>query len=197
MSLIAPTIRRRQAVSLTPRPDLISVDTINFTVSGLPGSSFQLINGALNTALLTQALSNTPASLSYTVTGGNSDTTLNTYMLVQATTYEISITATCTPAPVPPQPSEDISREISGDVAKAFVMSRINALMLNQPSGISLRDRGFSNRVGMISSSLFTLNFDRTTGSPYGVGRQAATNQPSSMLNVEQLKAFGANQATH
>lgn len=168
-------------------------DTINFTVSGLPGSSFQLINGALDMALLTQALSNTPASLSYTVTGGNSDTTLNTYMLVQAIPYEISITATCTPAPVPPQPSEDISREISGDVAKAFVMSRINALMLNQPSGISLRDRGFANRVGMISSSLFTLNFDRTTGSPYGVGSQAATNQPSSMLNVEQLKAFGAN----
>ena len=75
-------------------------DTINFTVSGLPGSSFQLINGALNTALLIQALSNTPASLSYTVTGGNSDTTLNTYMLVQAIPYEISITATCTPAGV-------------------------------------------------------------------------------------------------
>lgn len=88
-------------------------DTINFTVSGLPGSSFELINGALNTALVSQPLSNIPASLSYTVTGSNGDTTLNT---------------------------------------KAFVISRINSLMLNQPSGISLRDRGSSNSVGIVSN---------------------------------------------
>lgn len=172
-------------------------DTINFTVSGLTGSSFQLINGALNTALLDQPLSNAPASLSYRVTGGNSDTTLNTYMLVQAIPYEISITATCTPAPVPvppqPQPSEDLSRERSGEVAKAFVMSRINTLMLNQPSGISLRDRSAANRVGIASSSLFTLNFDRTTDSPYGIGSPATINRNPSILHAEQLNAFGAN----
>ena len=52
-------------------------DTLTFTVSGLTGSSFQLINGALNTALLTQALSAGSATLSYTVTGNNSDNALH------------------------------------------------------------------------------------------------------------------------
>ena len=115
-------------------------DTINFKVSGLTGSSFELINGELNTALLAQPLSNTLTSINYTVTGDNSDTTLNTYMLVQAFPYEISITATCTPAPTPVPPQPKPSEDISGDVAKAFVMSRINALMLNQPSSVSLRE---------------------------------------------------------
>ncbi len=172
-------------------------DTINFTVNGLNGSSFELINGALNTALLTQPLSSTPASLSYTVTGSNNDLTLNTYMLVQAIPYEISITATCTPASLPPQPqpqpSPDISREISGEIAKAFVMSRINALMLNQPSSISLRDRDSKNTAGIPSSALWGLNFDRTTDSPYRIGSLTAINRSSSIFNTKQLNTFGAD----
>lgn len=170
-------------------------DTIHFTVSGLTGSSFELINGALNTALLIQPLSNTLASLSYTVTGGNDDTTLNTYMLVQAIPYEISVTATCTPAPLPPQPhpSEDISSTVSGEIAKAFVLSRMNALMLNQPSSISLRDHGSANRVGIVTSSLFSLNLNSTTDSSYGTGGPTTINRNPSILNAERLNAFGVN----
>lgn len=157
-------------------------DTINFTVSGLNGSSFQLINGALNMALLSQPLSMTPVSLSYTVTGENSDTTLNTYMLVQSIPFEISITATCTPAPVPAQ-SQLSGANLSGEVVKTFVISRINALMLNQPSGISLHERSFANKVGTVSRP----HLERMTN---GIEPSSTINRNNFVFNAEQPLHF-------
>ncbi len=110
-------------------------DTLTFTVSGLAGSSFELINGSLNTALLTQPLSASLATLSYTVTGSNSDTTLNTYMLVQAIPFEITIVATCVPVPSPSGSSYDRG------VTKGFLLSRINGMLLNSPASTSLMQR--------------------------------------------------------
>jgi outer membrane autotransporter protein len=108
-------------------------DTVTFTVSGLPGSSFELINGALNTALLIQPLSASQATLSYTVTGSNSDTTLNTYMLVQAIPYEITITATCLGVPAP--------SGMESRIVKGFLQARINGILLNSPGSTSLLNR--------------------------------------------------------
>lgn len=105
-------------------------DEITFTVSGLTGSSFELINGALDTALLIQPLSGSETTVSYTVTGSNSDTTLNTYMLVQAIPYEITIVATCAAA--------------GGGAAQAvhnFIAARMDAMLLDDPAGARLRDR--------------------------------------------------------
>ena len=161
-------------------------DKISFTVSGLTGSSFELINGALDTALLIQPLSNSPASVNYTVTGSNNDTTLNTYMLVQAIPYEISITATCVAAVAPEQPSGEISEQVS----KSFLINRLNMLLLNQPSGTSLRARGSTSMSGL-GALPFTLSatdgHNRTWASPRvdqhttfstGSGSSLGGNQP-------------------
>lgn len=123
-------------------------DTVTFTVSGLSGSSFELINGALNTALLIQPLSASPATLSYTVTGSNSDTTLNTYMLVQAIPYEITIIATCAAAPTP-GPSQSYDRAVT----KAFLLARINGLLLNSPASTSILYRKMGPQGGRAIAS--------------------------------------------
>jgi len=110
-------------------------DKITFTFSGLTGSSLQLINGALNTVLLSQALDPSPATLSYTVTGSNSDTTLNTYMLIQAIPYEITISATCVSGGGPSK------ADASQGVVRGFLASRINGILLNDPGATSLMNR--------------------------------------------------------
>lgn len=114
-------------------------DKITFRVSGMAGSSFELINGALNTALLVQPLSSSTATLTYTVTGSNSDTTLNTYMLVQAIPFEITIAASCV-ASGGGGGSGDKGGSAS-NATRAFLASRINGILLNDPSATSLLNR--------------------------------------------------------
>ncbi len=128
-------------------------DTITFHVSGLPGSSFELINGALNTALLVQPLSSTPATVTYTVTGSNSDTTLNTYMLVQAIPYEISIAATCAGSGGGGGGGGDKSGGSSQNAARSFMASRINGILLNDPSATSLLNRSAGTAPQQIASA--------------------------------------------
>jgi outer membrane autotransporter protein len=143
-------------------------DTITFTVSGQPGSSFQLINGALDTALLSQPLSSTPATLSYTVTGSNSDTTLNTYMLVQAIPYEITIVATCAGAG-----GGGNSGGSSESAVRAFLAARINAILLDDPRATSLLNRSSAGgSVGIASASAGTTNIASAAafGSAMGLG---------------------------
>lgn len=124
-------------------------DTITFTVSGLPGSSFELINGDLNTALLIHPLSSIPTTVTYTVTGSNSDTTLNTYMLVQAIPFEITITAACSDAGGGGGPSSGSSE----NAVRAFLASRINGILLNDPSATSLLSRSNPKAPATIASS--------------------------------------------
>jgi len=153
-------------------------DKITFTVSGLSGSSFELINGALNTALLVQPLSASAATVSYTVTGSNSDTTLNTYMLVQAIPYEITIAATCASGPSP-TPGKDASQ----GVVQGFLAARINGILLNDPSATSLLNRsGVSgpttiasngsavNVASNAAASGGTMGFGSGLGSAMGLG---------------------------
>ena len=109
-------------------------DEITFIVSGLPGNRFQVINGALDTALLDQPLSSSPATVSYVVTGSNSDTTLNTYMLVQALPFEITIAATCIP-------SGGGGAASSEAAVRGFLASRIDGILINDPSATSLLHR--------------------------------------------------------
>lgn len=167
-------------------------ETISFMVSGLTGSSFELINGALNTALLTQPLSSTPASVSYTITGSNSDTTLNTYMLVQAIPYEISITATCSPVVTPVKPSEGakVSEAIARELTKAFLMSRINSLLLNQPNSTSLRERS-SARTN--NTSLFALGFADASVGSNRVWNSHDIDQHRALFETGQLTALRDN----
>jgi len=142
-------------------------DQITFTVSGLPGSSFELLNGALNTELLIQSLSASEATVSYTVTGSNSDTTLNTYMLVQALPYEITIVATCIGEPTP-------SGKEAGIVG-GFLASRINGILLNNPGGTSLLNRQQASGNQVIASTAngntnVANNSAATFGSAMGLG---------------------------
>lgn len=167
-------------------------DKINFTVSGLPGSSFQLINGDLNTALLNQPLSNTPSSLDYIVTGSNSDTTLNTYMLVQAIPYEISISATCVPKVKPGQPAGVTPGE---DVVKSFLINRLNTLLLNQPSNTSLRDRSFTSMSGL-GSMLFASSFPNASDGNSGVWAPPGIDQLNA-LSANSRGLLGGTQPIH
>lgn len=126
-------------------------DTITFTVSGLTGSSFELINGALNTALLIQPLSSGSATLSYTVTGSNSDTTLNTYMLVQAIPYKITVAASCVGSGGGGGGGK--SGGSSENAARSFLASRINGILLNDPGATSLMNRSNSYVPGNVASA--------------------------------------------
>ncbi len=127
-------------------------DKITFTVSGLPGSSFELINGALNTALLVQPLSGSSATVTYTVTGTNSDTTLNTYMLVQAIPYQITIAASCVAAGGGGGGGGNAGGSAS-NATRAFLASRINGILLNDPSGTSLLNRSAGSSPQQIASA--------------------------------------------
>lgn len=166
-------------------------DKISFTVSGLPGNSFQLLNGALDTALLEQPLSSTTASVNYTVTGSNSDTTLNTYMLVQAIPYEISITATCLPAVTPDQPS----RLPGEEVTKSFLMNRLNILLLNQPSGTSLRDRSVPSMSG-VDTLLFSLALPSAIDGSNGIWAPSGIDRHSALI-ASSRGSLGRTQPIH
>lgn len=164
-------------------------DKINFTVNGLNGSSFELMNGSLNTALLIQPLSIVPTSLSYTVTGSNNDTTLNTYMLIQAIPYEISVTATCIPVEKAPEQSPLTP---GAEVTQSFLMNRANILLLNQPSGTSLQDRGSFYSSGF-DNLLFSLGFSNK-----GAGSWPSSEMGSAyVFNGGQSNLLGGHRPIH
>lgn len=150
-------------------------DTITFVVSGLTGSSFELINGELNTALLIEPLSSTSATVSYTVTGSNADTTLNTYMLVQAIPYEITIAATCV--------AGSGGGAALDDVVRSFLTARMDGILMSEPAATSLRNRS----QGDISQVQFV---------PGSAGLAFAQSFAGIGLPPSKLMAYGAGEGS-
>lgn len=151
-------------------------DEITFIVSGLPGSSFELINGALDTALLVQPLSATQATVTYTVTGENEDTTLSTYMLVQAIPYEITVAATCVPADTGGGPEATV---------RSFMTTRMSSILLDSPAATSLR-----NRIdGTEGGSTLPGAFSYTAGD--GPANSLRFQQSLSALRLQAARAAG------
>ena len=114
-------------------------ERITFTITGnAPAgtSQFQLINAAFGGPLLQTYYSNTPTVLHYTVVGGSAnDLTMTTWQGLGLTgPDEITIVATCDTGPAP-------NSDASHGVVKGFLASRINAILLNDPSATSLLNR--------------------------------------------------------
>ena len=147
-------------------------DTIHFTVTGNGNSSdFELLNGALNTALLTVSLTNSPQQANYTVTGNSGDTSLAEFFAIYQGGATLTVVATCVPASTK-------SSDASQTVTKGFLLSRINGILLNDPGSTSLLNRSNSTVPGGIASA--------------GIG---ATNIASSAATFGGAMGLGAGLA--
>jgi hypothetical protein len=110
-------------------------------VQGTPGGSSQILElvGYANFGNTVVAQTPLPGTITYTVTGTNDDTDL--YLAISVgTTFIATLTATCNLDPTKPSSQSDASRA----VVKGFLVSRINGILLNDPSNISLLNRSNS-----------------------------------------------------
>lgn len=112
-------------------------DQLNFTVSGRGELALLASSGGSFVSVL---IVNTPGSGSFTITA-----TYTTFRpLNDAVPGPLNVTATCTPAPNPPQPApepEPKDASHSKEVTRAFLASRVNGILLNDPSATSLLNR--------------------------------------------------------
>ncbi|MDH4983782.1 autotransporter outer membrane beta-barrel domain-containing protein [Hyphomicrobium sp. D-2] len=166
-------------------------DVITFSVSGLTGSSFQLINGSLNTVLLSNPLTPSPATLNYTVTGANNDTTINTYMLVQAMPYEITIAATCVGSPSPPGPS---GSNPASALVTGFLSSRVSGMLISAPSSTSIMNRGLQSApFGSSATNVASVpGFAPPMALGAGAGSSAAIGRGASRFDDADESTLGS-----
>lgn len=109
-------------------------DRINLSITGT--GSFQLvglINGSNMTTLLNIA---PPGSGSYTVAPPS-----NQFGIYDSGSGNINVQATCTPASSPAPVNPNDSSAVKG-LTKAFLQARVNGILMNDASALSLRNRG-------------------------------------------------------
>jgi outer membrane autotransporter protein len=118
----------------TPPGTFVVGDVIHVTGSLQGGTGGFSVNG-LNGALATTPA---PGTINFTVTDPN-DLTLVIGLASGATfSTQIALSSTCDAAPAPgPSPKADASQAVT----KGFLASRINGILLNDPTGVSLLNR--------------------------------------------------------
>ena len=166
-------------------------DRVEFTVTGNASgqSHFELLNGPRNTVLLNLALSTTPNTGSYTVTGANGDLALATFFVINMTgSTEITIAATCVGGAPP------AGKDASQAVTKSFLLSRINGILLNDPGSTSLLNRSTGQSGPMSTANLGSATNVASSGTVFGgaMGLGAGFGNRTDGISTDRL-AIGSS----
>ena len=152
-------------------------DEVILNVTGSSGTTLYVLGVDGGFSLLRQIfLTGSSQIETFTITGSNNDLALQTNFGGGGT---VSVVASCAGTPPPPTPGVDQSRAVT----KGFLLSRINGILLGDPTAYSLRQRNDAQSVTVASSGSSANNgisvasnsaaFGGAMGLGAGLGRSA------------------------
>ena len=140
-----------------------AADRIELTVSGTSGT-VSLLDPVVST-VLTYTLPGGAGAQTYVVASAGN------YTLAMNSVSNISTSAQCVAAPTPsPSPSPEEKSSYDRSVAKGFLLSRINGILLNSPAATSLLHRSNSIAAGSRGAGAVPSAMGLGAGAELGAG---------------------------
>ncbi|MDH4983783.1 autotransporter outer membrane beta-barrel domain-containing protein [Hyphomicrobium sp. D-2] len=166
-------------------------DTITFWVTSTAPpnqSSFVLKNGAGVDRMYVTLNGAHHLQVSYKVAGGAAnDGTLQTFFGVVAGTYNISVTATCTPA------SAQTDAAAATAIVASFVDARVSGILMSAPSSTSIMNRGLQSApIGGTTDVASVPGFAPPMALGAGAGSSAAIGRGASRFDDADESTLGS-----